>query len=76
MSYPKDLDEYTDKQLRDELDRRRTSRLSGLCYYCRKPAFITDDAEHNKRVRASGPCKQHETLRRIITLPEFVLVEK
>lgn len=34
MSYPKDLDEYTDAQLREELARREQARAEGRCDYC------------------------------------------
>jgi hypothetical protein len=34
VSYPKDLDEYTDEQLREELERREKATESGLCGYC------------------------------------------
>ena len=34
MSYPKDLDEYTDNELTHELQRRMRLRERGLCDYC------------------------------------------
>lgn len=34
MSYPKDLDEYTDEHLRSELAQRKTMRDRGVCDYC------------------------------------------
>lgn len=37
MSVFKDLENYTDGQLKDELDRRNTLRLKGLCSYCKNP---------------------------------------
>ena len=37
MSYPKDLDEYTDDELKDELGRRKQLMLKGLCTYCNRP---------------------------------------
>lgn len=35
MSYPKDLDEYSNKELQDELDRRAKYAKQGKCTYCR-----------------------------------------
>lgn len=37
MSYPKDLDEYTEQEMREELARRMTNRDLGLCDYCGRP---------------------------------------
>ena len=37
MSYPKDLDEYTEDQLREELARRQSLRDENLCDYCGQP---------------------------------------
>jgi hypothetical protein len=37
MSYPIDLDEYTEKQLRDELVRRESLQRKGRCDYCGRP---------------------------------------
>lgn len=34
MSYPKDLDEYTEAQLQEELARREDVRAQGRCDYC------------------------------------------
>lgn len=34
MSYITSLDEYTDKQLREEMQRRIASREMGVCSYC------------------------------------------
>ena len=34
MSYPKDLDEYDDEQLLEELRRRYDARKAGRCDYC------------------------------------------
>lgn len=36
MSYYKDLDEYTEQELKDELERRRTLRDEGKCDYCQQ----------------------------------------
>lgn len=38
MSYPMGLDEYSDKELRQELERRLESRGQGLCDYCGRKA--------------------------------------
>lgn len=34
MSYPKDLDEYTDEELKRELARRERCKKEGRCSYC------------------------------------------
>lgn len=34
MSYPRGLDEYSDDELRSELDRRDRARRAGRCDYC------------------------------------------
>jgi hypothetical protein len=34
MSYPKDLDEYSERTLIDEIARRETCRRRGRCDYC------------------------------------------
>lgn len=34
MSYPIDLDEYTDRQLNDEIVRRAKLKAEGRCDYC------------------------------------------
>jgi hypothetical protein len=36
MSYQKDLEEYTDDELREEQFRRELRRKQGLCSYCNK----------------------------------------
>jgi hypothetical protein len=41
VSYPKDLDEYTDEQLVAEIDRRRYAESKGLCSYCGYQRFKT-----------------------------------
>jgi hypothetical protein len=37
MSYFKELDEYTESQLREELSARASRRAAGLCDYCKRP---------------------------------------
>lgn len=37
MSYPRDLDEIPDHELRAELQRRQKVRARGLCDYCQQP---------------------------------------
>lgn len=34
MSYPRDLDEFTEEELRAELARRTAARERGVCDYC------------------------------------------
>lgn len=41
MSYPRDLDEYTDHDLIGELHQRATDRARGLCDYCHQPSAST-----------------------------------
>lgn len=59
MSYPKDLEEYTDAELRAELDRRNLERRNGNCSYCKRPlrdapqAFPAADAPVEE-------CRYHE----------------
>lgn len=36
MSYPRDLDEYDDEDLQEELDRRAELKKKGLCTYCKR----------------------------------------
>ncbi len=36
MSYPLNLDEYTEEQLKKELDRRAKTRAKGKCDYCER----------------------------------------
>lgn len=37
MSYPKDIDEYTDFELQIEMETRKNRRAAGLCDYCNRP---------------------------------------
>lgn len=37
MSYPRDLDEYSDVELVGEVTRRKEARAKGLCDYCNRP---------------------------------------
>ena len=37
MSYPRDLDEYTDDELTNEIRRRAEHRRLGQCHYCGRP---------------------------------------
>jgi hypothetical protein len=38
MSYPRDLDDYSDEELVSELSRRHINRLVGKCDYCGRPS--------------------------------------
>ena len=40
MSYPRDLDEFAEKELVAELERRERLRRRGLCDYCGSPAGV------------------------------------
>lgn len=51
MSYPRDLDEYTEDELRKELTRRIEARSKGNCDYCGRPGDSTPcrfDARHEQ----------------------------
>lgn len=48
MSYPKDLDEYTQEELKAELTRRQLQQSQGNCDYC------------GRKCGAFPPCKFHE----------------
>ena len=41
MSYAKEITEFTDEQLTDELKRRDRCRRSGVCDYCEQPPHTT-----------------------------------
>lgn len=47
MSYPRGLDEFTDLELAEEIDRREKLRAAGKCDYC-------------ERSPKSSPCKFEE----------------
>ncbi len=36
MSYPRDIDDYSDSELRQELERREILRKGGVCDYCER----------------------------------------
>lgn len=40
MSYPKDLEDYSDDELKNELMRRDQARRNGLCDYCMRPYML------------------------------------
>lgn len=63
MSYPRDLDEMSEDELRLEIIRRREARLAGQCDYCARPL----DAEpacrfpgRHGRVRSPAPVRHEE----------------
>lgn len=41
MGYPKDLDDYTDAELKAELKRRVALREKGLCSYCKRSVKLS-----------------------------------
>ena len=47
MSYPKELDEYTDAELDREVLRRKECKLLDLCHYCNQP-FATHTCKFKK----------------------------
>lgn len=50
MSYPKNIEEYTDAELTLELTRRADLRRNGLCDYCARPPG-TEPCKFPKRHR-------------------------
>lgn len=57
MSYHKDLDEYTDTELRQELARREAAVTEGICDYCGRgglvePACMFPNRHHKAGVQA------------------------
>lgn len=65
MSYPRSIDEYSDKELCQEIQRRNDNRRKGLCPYC--GYSIT------KHLQCKYP-EQHAT-GEVIKLKEFVQAE-
>ncbi len=60
MSYPRDLDEYTEAELAAEIVRRREARASGLCDYCGRPPTETPcrfPERHNPPERNCYTCE-------------------
>jgi hypothetical protein len=51
MSYPRDLDDYSDKELMDELNRRYISRQGRNCDYCHRPLGSRPACRHPARHR-------------------------
>lgn len=49
MSYPKDLDEYTDREIEAEYNRRLANLAMGWCTYCSQPV-----ATHKCKMSTSG----------------------
>ena len=49
MSYPKDLYEYSDEDLEEEISRRKTYRSKGMCDYCLRPALSTKFCNKQRR---------------------------
>jgi hypothetical protein len=51
MSYPKDIEDYSDAELKSELDFRRNRRLQAKCGYCSvEISFgITHGCKHAER---------------------------
>lgn len=51
MSYPKELDEYTDEELEKEIQRRAKLNNEGKCTYCNKlgsSPFCKQYSQHKK----------------------------
>lgn len=51
MSYPRDLDEFEDIELFQEIERRKDDRAKGLCDYCHR-AYTTSACRFADRHRA------------------------
>jgi hypothetical protein len=61
VSYPRDLDEYSDEELREEIARREDCRARGVCSYCGKNGNATKcrfKDRHPNRARRSKPDDQ------------------
>ena len=54
MSYPRDLDEYTEKELNDELILRDARQKVGLCDYCNRQINSEPVCKFPKRHRGGG----------------------
>lgn len=54
MGYPRMLDDYTDEELRAELDRRRRAREIGLCDYCSR-SWGSPPCRYPTRHKAGAP---------------------
>lgn len=59
MSYPRSLDEFTDRELLTETKRREKLRAAGLCTYCGRafdePACKFVGRHHEARPRVTVP---------------------
>ena len=55
MSYPRDLDEYSDDELKEELARRNAVREQGNCSYC------GGKLHQSQGYQNPSPCRLHET---------------
>lgn len=55
MSYPMDLDDYSDEILEKELARRQDFRFRGLCDYCQRKQTATrcGSDRHNTKAKES-----------------------
>ena len=56
MGYPKSLEEYTDEQIVNELERRAAAIRAGQCTYCDRP----QDAEVCRFAERHVPRRTHE----------------
>lgn len=60
MSYIKDLDEYTEKELLDELQHRKILQDQNLCDYCGRKStepVCRFPSRHNYSVTKNSLCK-------------------
>lgn len=60
MIYPKDLDEYTESQLIEEVARRQGARLVGLCDYCGRSFNAVPPCKFPNRHKGVGNTHQEE----------------
>ncbi len=65
MSYPMDLDQYSEAALKDELERRRKLRADGRCDYCGQPTTLPP-CRFRARHQMPTPRDKHQNVTRYI----------
>ncbi len=74
MSYHKDLDEYTEHELRQELARREAAVTEGRCDYCGRPGLVEPACKFPER--HSRAAQQQQRLNRIAAgIPQVGVTE-
>lgn len=59
MSFPRDLDEYSEAELRAELTRRAQVRSTGACDYCGRPVNAEPCRFPARHQTAAEPLERH-----------------